>query len=207
MAKRTKPERVTVLRRSDSQERSQANVESIVASSSLAVVIDCTKRPRTRGALALKKQHPAVRNSLDSIENHSPDGYRSAETTPIKLFHRATREASPLSAAKHYAGITKAQVPQSPLKINRIGLGAKSANTVMKLFQEEGVQIGEKGKMVLERNTTKTVTRKMTTATKLTATKETKVAAHKAKSSLKRAAGVVGSNSARAGLAGIGRVR
>ncbi|KAF8425875.1 hypothetical protein EV426DRAFT_572900 [Tirmania nivea] len=211
-----KIEKFKVLRRSDSEERLTASMESIIAAAQKTVV-DSAKRPRTRAALA-KKQHPAVRTSLDSIENHSPDVMlRSAENSAIKPARaRATRQSSPFSGTKTFAGVSKAQPSPSPLKVGRVGLGAKSANTayVMKKVLEEGGKVLEKGKMVLKDDaaaaSTKVVTKKksVVATTTTTTTKETKITTRRANSSLKRAAGVTaGVNSARAGLAGIGRMR
>ncbi|KAF8439521.1 hypothetical protein BGX38DRAFT_1144725 [Terfezia claveryi] len=208
-----KIEKFKVLRHSDSEERLTASMESIIAAAQKTVV-DSAKRPRTRAALA-KKQHPAVRTSLDSIENYSPDiMLRSAENSVTKPARtRATRQSSPFSGTKHFAGVSKVQPSPSPLKVSRVGLGAKSANTayvMKKVF--EGGKLSEKGKMVLKDTTaaapTKAVTRKKSVTTTTTTTKETKVTARKANSSLKRAAGVTaGVSSARVGLAGIGRMR
>ena len=206
-----KIEKFRVLRRSDSEERLTASMESIIAAAQKTVV-DSAKRPRTRAAFA-KKQHPAVRTSLDSIENHSPDVMlRSAENSAIKPA-RATRQSSPFSRTKHFAGVSKVQPSPSPLKVSRVGLGAKSANTVyvMKKVLEEGGKVSEKGKMVLKDTAiagpTKVVTKKSVAATTTTA-KEAKVTVRRANSSLKRAAGVTaGVSSAKVGLAGIGRMR
>ncbi|KAF8473426.1 hypothetical protein BDZ91DRAFT_401582 [Kalaharituber pfeilii] len=211
----TKPEKFTVLRRSDSEERMDADIKATIASASTQPQGDPVKRPRTRRALAAKKQHPAVRISLDSIENLSPDGMRSAECSPIKL-RRTSRGSSSGSALKEYAGITKVQASPSPLKVSRVGLGVKSANTamVMKKVLEEAAIVGEKGKVILgSSNLSKPLAKKKAVTTAASATaktvtaREVKVTIPKAKSSLKRAAGVVGSTSARAGLAGIARVR
>lgn len=210
---KAKIEKFKVLRRSDSEERLQATMESIIATTSQTVV-DSAKRPRTRAALAQRKQHPAVRTSLASIENHSPEMLlRSAENSAIKpLRKRSTRLSSPCSGTKQYAGIMKVQPSPSPLKVSRVGLGAKSANTayVMKKVLEEGGKIEDKGKVTLKDSTTalKATTKKKTVTTTTTTMKETKLTTRKANSSLKRAAGVAtGSSSARAGLAGIGRMR
>lgn len=209
-----KIERFKVLRHSDSEERLTASMESIIAAAQKTVV-DSAKRPRTRAALA-KKQHPAVRTSLDSIDNNSPDVMlRSAENSVIKPARtRATRQSSPFSGTKIFAGVSKVQPSPSPIKVSRVGLGAKSANTayVMKKVFEEGGKLSEKGKIVLKDTTaavpTKAVPKKKSVATTTSTTKETKVTARKANSSLKRAAGVTaGVSSARVGLAGIGRMR
>lgn len=209
-----KIEKFKVLRRSDSEERLTASMESIIAATQKTVV-DSAKRPRTRAALA-KKQHPAVRTSLDSIENHSPDVMlRSAENSVTKPARtRATRQSSPFSGTKHFAGVSKVQPSPSPLKVGRVGLGAKSTNTayVMKKVLEEGGKLSEKGKLVLKDTataaSTKVVTKKKSLAITTTTTKETRVTARRANSSLKRAAGVTaGVSSARVGLAGIGRMR
>lgn len=207
-----KIEKFKVLRRSDSEERLTASMESIIAAAQNTVV-DSAKRPRTRAALA-KKQHPAIRTSLDSISNLSPDVMlRSAENSAVKPARtRATRQSSPFSGTKHFAGVSKAQPSPSPLKVSRVGLGAKSANTayVMKKVLEEGGKVSEKGKTVMKDSTTvaptKVLTKKKSGA--VTTTKETMATVRRANSSLKRAAGVTsGVSSARAGLAGIGRMR
>lgn len=101
--------------------------------------------------------------------------------------------------------------------MGRVGLGIKSANTAFVIKKVLGeANTNGKGKAALgaKPNTAVKLTSgnekpvmKKKVITSTTGVNASKATVGKGKSSLKRAAGVVGSTNARVGLAGIGRMR
>jgi hypothetical protein len=114
-------EEIRVLRRTDSAESLRKKVEAIMAATAAASTTNPTMRKRLQNPL--KSKQPTISNAL------TPGAYTmSPSSSPFKMSISPTK-ATPILARQSPA-ITKSQ--PSPIRPVRMGLGAKTANVILK---------------------------------------------------------------------------
>jgi hypothetical protein len=116
-------EEIQVLKRTDSVESLKKKVDAIMAATSTASTTENFPALRKRLQTPLKPKHPAVSDAS------TPDAYAvSPSSSPFKLSMSPTKTTPIL--ARQSPAITKSQ--PSPIRPVRMGLGAKTANVLLK---------------------------------------------------------------------------
>ncbi|KAF8254009.1 hypothetical protein K440DRAFT_639800 [Wilcoxina mikolae CBS 423.85] len=184
-----------VLRRTDSEESLRLKVEAIMAATSAATssVSGTTKKfstLRKKLQSPMKFKHPALRDEESFVF--------SGTSTPD--FGSPERKAlSPTKISPILSRQTAATIVKSPVRPLRMGLGSKSANTILKEANNASKEKGEKGKKIIISANNDALENKKKTLSKKAGN-----------SSLRRAAGAsrpAGISVAKSSLEGIRRMR
>jgi hypothetical protein len=140
--------KIRVLRRTDSEEALRVKVEAIMAATAAASSssIGTTKKfstLRKKIQSPTKLKHPALKDSPVFSPSTTPLPFAS----PSERFSQSPTKQSPVLSRQTAAAVTKRQ--QSPVRPTRMGLRAKSANTIMKEVSNAIKANPDKGKKII----------------------------------------------------------